>query len=275
MVFVVTLDGTTTQQAVIDAVGYTLGSTHPEFSFLECSGIEVTEIDKWHAEVSLSFFVRPVEASDPGSVPWALPDVWSFSAGTAQAACTTYFPTANNNVLQAALVNRANDPYEGLVKAEPELKATISGYRELFPAAEAVEVTGAVNNAIYAGGASRTWQCVGITGTPERTTVGTTLVEYWAITVELLYRRSSHNLFLPNAGLNYLLNGAANAKRRCWVINEEGEKVPSAGPMALDLNGDIKQIGAGPYPPDILEFRIHPEVNFSLYFGTPPATVRF
>ena len=274
MVFVVTLDGTTTQQAVIDAVGYTLGSTHPEFSFLECSGIEVTETDKWHAEVSLTFFVRPVDSSEPGSVPWALPDVWSFSAGTAQAACTKYFPTANNNILQAALVNKANDPYEGLVKAEPELKATISGYRELFPAAEAVEVTGAVNNAFYAGGGSRTWQCVGITGTPERTTIGTTLVEYWAITVELLYRRSSHNLFLPNAGLNYLLNGQANNKRRCWVINDEGEKVPSAGPMALDANGDLKQIGAGPYPPDILEFRIYPEVNFSLYFGTPPATVR-
>jgi hypothetical protein len=274
MVFVVTLDGTTTQQAVIDAVGYTLGSTHPEFSFLECSGIEVTETDKWHAEVSLTFFVRPVDSSEPGSVPWALPDVWSFSAGTAQAACTKYFPTANNNILQAALVNKANDPYEGLVKAEPELKATISGYRELFPAAEAVEVTGAVNNDFYAGGGSRTWQCVGITGTPERTTIGTTLVEYWAITVELLYRRSSHNLFLPNAGLNYLLNGQANNKRRCWVINDEGEKVPSAGPMALDANGDLKQIGAGPYPPDILEFRIYPEVNFSLYFGTPPATVR-
>jgi hypothetical protein len=274
MVFVVTLDGTTTQQAVIDAVGYTLGSTHPEFSFLECSGIEVTETDKFHAEVSLSFFVRPVDSSEPGSVPWALPDVWSFSAGTAQAACTKYFPTANNNILQAALVNKANDAYEGLVKAEPELKATISGYRELFPAAEAVEVTGAVNNAFYAGGGSRTWQCVGITGTPERTTIGTTLVEYWAITVELLYRRSSHNLFLPNAGLTYLLNGQANNTRRCWVINEEGEKVASAGPMALDVNGDLKQIGAGPYPPDILEFRIYPEVNFSLYFGTPPATVR-
>jgi hypothetical protein len=81
-------------------------------------------------------------------------------------------------------------------------------------------------------------------------------------------------LFLPNAGLNYLLNGQANNKRRCWVINDEGEKVPSAGPMALDANGDLKQIGAGPYPPDILEFRIYPEVNFSLYFGTPPATVR-
>lgn len=274
MVFVVTLDGTTTQQAVISAVGYSLGSAHPEFSFLECNSIEVTETDKFHAEVSLSFFVRPTETFGPGSLPWALPDVWSFSTGTAQSACTEYFPTDNDNVLSAALVNKANDPYEGLVKAEPELRATISGYRQLFPLRDAIAVTGAINNAAYAGGEKRTWQCIGITGTPERTTIETTLIEYWQITVQLLYRQSDHNLHLPNAGLNYLLNGQANNKRRCWVINEEGEKVPSAGPMALDNNGDLKQIGAGPYPPDILNFRVYPEVNFSLYFGVPPSTVR-
>jgi len=274
MVFVVTLDGTTTQQAVIDAVGYTLGSTHPEFSFLECSGIEVTETDKFHAEVSVSFFVRPVDASEPGSVPWALPDVWSFSTGTGQAACTEYYPTDKNNVLTAALVNKANDAYEGLTKAEPELRATISGYRELFPADLAVRLTGAVNDALFIGGQPRTWQCAGITGTPDRQIFGNQAVDFWQITVELIYRQSTHNFFLPNAGLNYLANGVASAKRRCWVISDDGDKVPSAGPMALAANGDLKQIGAGPYPPDILEFRVYPEESFSTFFGSPPPTVR-
>lgn len=274
MVFVVTLDGTTTQQTVINAIGYTLGTPHPEFSFLECSGIEVTETDKFHAEVSLSFFVRPEDVSEPGSVPWALPDVWSFSTGTGQAACTEYYPTDKNNALTAALVNKANDPYEGLTKAEPELRATISGYRERFPADFAVRLTGAVNDSVFLGGLPRTWQCAGISGTPERQSFGTRILDFWQITVELIYRKSTHNFFLPNAGLNYLVNGAASAKRRCWVIGDDGDKVPSAGPMALAENGDLKQMGAGPYPPDILEFRVYPEENFSRYFGSPPASVR-
>lgn len=274
MVFIATLDGATPQQDVLNAVGYELGSTHPEFSFLECNSVEVTETDKFHAEVSLSFFVRPVDAAEPGQLPWALPDVWTFSTGTGQEACTTHFPTANDNVLTAPLVNKANDAYEGLVKAVPELRATITGYRQLFPAGLATTLTGAVNSQIYAGGQPRTWQCAGISGTPERTTINDQLVEYWQITAELIYRQSTHNLLLPNAGLNYLENGVAGKKRRCWIIDEEGDKVPSAGPLALADNGDLKQIGAGPYPPDILTFRIYPEYNFSQYFGNPPATVQ-
>jgi hypothetical protein len=274
MVFIATLDGATPQQDVLNAVGYELGTLHPEFSFLECSGIEVTEADKFHAEVSLSFFVRPVDAQEPGQMPWALPDVWTFSTGTGQEACTTHFPTDNDNVLTAPLVNKANDAYEGLVKAVPELRATITGYRQLFPAGLATTLTGAVNGQIYAGGNPRTWQCAGISGTPERTTVNEQLVEYWQITAELIYRQSTHNLLLPNAGLNYLEGGVAGKKRRCWIIDESGDKVPSAGPLALSDNGDLKQIGAGPYPPDILKFRIYPEYNFSQYFGNPPATVQ-
>lgn len=276
MVFVVTLDGDATpQQSVLDAVGYELGSLHPEFSFLKCDGVEATETDRWHAEVSVSFGVQPSQGEDASQLPWALPDVWTFSTGTGQAACTDYYPVDGNNVLAAALVNKANDAYEGLTKSEPELKATISGYRQLFPASVAVTLTGAINNRRFAGGGKHTWQCVGISGTPERTTSGDQLIEYWSISVELVYRSSTHNLFLPNAGLNYLANGVASAKRRCWVIDEAGDKVPSAGPMALADNGDLKQIGAGPYPPDILEFRIYPEEDFTQYFGNPPATVTF
>lgn len=274
MTFVVTLDGTGTPHASIrSAIEYELGSGHPEFSYLKCDGIEITETDKFHAEASLSFSVPPQSENDPGSVPWALPDVWKFSTGSGQSACTQHFPNLGNNNITAPLTNKANDPYEGLTKAEPELRATITGYRQLFPAGKAVLLTGAINDADFAGGGPRTWQCAGISGTPERTTVGTQLVEYWQITSELIYRRSGHDLLLPNAGLNYLEGGVPNKKRRCWVVADDGEKVASAGPMALAGNGDLKQIGAGPYPPDILTFRIYPVEDFSKYFGTPPATV--
>lgn len=275
MVIIVTVDEPTPQQDIINAVGYELGTAHPEFPFLECSGIEVTETDRFHAEVSLSFFVRPVESGEPGQLPFALPDVWTFSTGSGQAACTTHFPTAKNNVLTAPLTNKANDAYEGITKAEPELRATISGYRQLFPAIDATRLTGAINDDTFAGGDKHTWQCAGISGTPEREVIGGQMVEFWSITVELIYRLSTHNLLLPNAGLNYLENGVAGKKRRCWVVTEDGDKVASAGPMALADNGDLKQIGAGPYPPDILTFRIYPEENFSIWFGNPPATVTF
>ena len=275
MVFVVTLDGVTPQGTIIQAVGYYLGSVHPEFSYLECSGIDVNETDKWHAEVTLSFFVRPQTDQEQGSVPWALPDAWSFSTGSGQQACTTYFPDRNNNVLSVALTNKANDPYEGLVIAEPELRATITGFRQFFPASFATQLTGAINDATYACGLKHTWQCVGVSGVPERTVIGQQLYEYWQVTAELVYRKSTHNLFLPNAGLNYLENGIPSRKRRCWVIDEALGKVPSAGPMALAENGDLKQIGAGPYPPDIIEFRVYPEEPFNRWFGNPPTTVLF
>lgn len=276
MAFVVTLDDVpTSHKSILDRVGYALGAIHPEFPFLECLNIELTETDKFHTEVSLSFGVRPVGQVEPGSLPWALPDVWTFSAGTAQYAATEHFPDRNNNVLTAPLTNKANDAYEGIVKSEPELRAVITGYRQFFPAALAIRLTGAINNAQYAGGAEHTWQCAGISGTPERTTSGTQLVEYWQITAELIYRKSTHNLLLPNAGLNYLENGLSNKKRRCFVITEDGDRVPSANAMALEDNGDLKQNGAGPYPPDILTFRVYPEENFSQYFGQPPASVLF
>lgn len=275
MTFVVTTDGATTQTAVLNAVGYQLGSQHPEFAFMECNGIEVTETDQWHSEVQLSFFVRPAEAGEPGQLPYALPDVWSFSTGRGQTACTEHFPNAQNNVLTAPLTNTANDPYEGIVKDEPELRATIRGFRQLFPAGLATLLTSAINNAPFCGGARNTWQCTGISGTPDRQVVGSVAVEFWEINVELVYRRSTHNLFLPNAGLNYLENGEASKKRRCWVLDDEGEKLPSGGPMALEPDGSMKQSGPGPYPPDIYEFRIYPEEDFSAYFGNPPPTVTF
>lgn len=274
MLFVVTLDGQPTpQQDVVNAVGYFHGTAHPEFSYLLCDSVEVTETDKFHAEVALSFTLNTPSTEEPGQIPWALPDTWSFSTGSSEVACTTHFPNIGNNVLTAPLANKANDPYEGLTKPEPELRATITGFRQVFNASLALQVQGAINNQIWANGQPGTWQCLGISATPQRVVINQTVTDYWQIGAELTYRPSTHNLFLPNAGLNYLEGGVQSAKKRCWVLDDAGEKVPSANPMALDNNGDLKQIGAGPYPPDILVFRIFPEVDFNLYFGQPPATV--
>lgn len=272
-VFKVTISGSTTQQQALDACGISHGVAHPEFTFLKCDSFEVTDSGLYHMEVTASYERTPATEQDPGELPFQQPDQWSFSAISGQVALTTYFPDANVNNIEVLLTNAADDPYEGLTKSEPLLRATITGFRERFPLAQATIVSTAINNAVFANGGARTWQCMGVSGTQEFGVFNGVPTDYWQIRTELLYRASTHNIYLPNVGLHYLEGGVKNRKTRCWVIDETGEKVPSAGPLALDDNGDLKQIGAGPYPPDIREFRIYPEINFSQYFGNPPASV--
>jgi hypothetical protein len=94
-------------------------------------------------------------------------------------------------------------------------------------------------------------------------------LRFWSITVELVYRRSGHNLLPPNVGWDYL---EAGEKKRAWVWFDPGNgepkiQVPSGSPRALTNTGALKAEGD---LPDILERRIYPAVNFSSYFGTPP-----
>jgi hypothetical protein len=272
-VFKVTISGTVSQQDALNACNISHNAAHPEFTFLKCDSFEVTDADLYHMEVTASYARTPATEQEPGQLPWAEPDNWSFSAISGQVALTTYFPDQNVNNIEVLLTNTADDPYEGLTKSEPLLRATITGYRERFPLAQATIVSTAINNAAFANGGPRTWQCMGVSGTQQFGVFNEQPIDYWQIRTELLYRASRHNIFLPNVGLHYLEDGVKNRKTRCWVVDESGERVPSAGPLALDDNGDLTQIGAGPYPPDVREFRIYPEINFSQYFGNPPASV--
>lgn len=278
--FKVTVDGPTSQKAAIEACGISHGAAHPEFTKLKCQTFSVTEPDLFHIEVTASYGIQPGQDQEDGAIPWQQPDQWSFSSTSGQVALTTHFenidvdPKPGNNTIEFLLTNTANDPYEGLTKPEPLLRATVTGYRQTFPLQLAASVTTAINNAAFAGGEKHTWQCLGISATPEFGEIAGLQQQYWQIRSELIYRRSTHNLKLPNVGLHYLEDGNPIKKTRCWVIDSEtGDRVPSAGPLALETNGDLKQIGAGPYPPDQHRFRIFPEVNFSQFFGNPPASV--
>lgn len=272
-IFKVTVSGPITQNQALTACGISHGALHPEFTFLKCDDFEVRDVDLFHMEVTASYARPPATENDPGQLPWQRPDTWSFSSITGQVALTRHLPIPNNNVIDAPLTNTADDAYEGLTKAEPLLRATISGYRERFPLAAATIVTTAINNQNFANGGPHEWQCMGVSGTQEFGIFNEVPVEYWQIRTELLYRGSSHDLFLPNVGLHYLENGVKNRKVRCWVVDDTGERIPSAGPLPLEANGDLKQRGQGPYPPDTRTFRIYPEIDFSLYFSNPPASV--
>lgn len=273
--YVATVDGPTTHNEVLSAIGIIHGSQHPEYTTLTCDSISLDETDRHHVTVSYSYSVPPGDGTQGGVVGGA--DKWAFSTGSGTEAATTYYDgDGNGNVLP--LANAANDAYEGISKAVPELRATITGTRWKYPFRTASGVLHAINNALYAGCLKHTWQCVGFSGQSDYTLVGDPTApevkEYWNITVELVYRPGGFNLVLPHVGLNYLEGGAENKKKRCWIVDHEtGEQVPSPNPLPLNGDGDLKQIGAGPYPPDLIAYRLYPEIDFARYFGNPPSSV--
>ena len=260
--YIITVDEPTPTQNLVNAVGILHASAHPEFSYLKCLNIQVTETDRHHAEITYSYELPKQEELDPN--PLARPDVWSFSTGGSQVPALVYYDGSGNSN-KKPLQNTAKDFFEGLTTLEAEVRASISGNRPTFPLANAAAVTNSVNSSSYLGGAAHTWLCAGISGQQATEVVNDVELRYWQITVELVYRASGHDLLLPNVGWNYLEGGE---KKRVWVKDpESGEKVASGSPRALTNEGGLK---ADDQEPDILTRRVYPEANFSTYFGTPP-----
>jgi hypothetical protein len=263
--FVATVDAPTPTQTVVNAIGIFHGAVHPEFTFLKCNEINATEPDRHHIELTYRYELLKKESQ---SNPLARPDVWSFSIGGAKVPALFYYYGSGNDYI-LPLVNAAGDFIEGLESVEAEIKATINGNRAVFPLAIAAQVTNAINAAPYLGGAQYTWQCAGIGGQAATEVVNDVEIRYWQITVELVYRRSGWNLLVPNVGWNYFEGGEI---KRAWVRDPEtSEKITSGTPRALNAFGGLKAEGAAP---DILGdgwgLRVHPAVDFSPYFGTPP-----
>jgi hypothetical protein len=260
--YIVTVDEPTPTQTLVNAIGIFHAAAHPEFAYLKCLNIQVTEPDRHHAEITYSYELPQQEELDPN--PLARPDVWSFSTGGAQVPALVYYEGSGNSN-KKPLQNTAKDFFEGLTTLEAEVRASISGNRPTFPLGNAAAVTNSVNASSYLGGAAHTWLCAGISGQQATEVVNDVELRYWQITVELVYRASGHDLLLPNVGWNYLEGGE---KKRVWVKDpESGEKIASGSPRALDDSGGLK---GDDQEPDILTRRVYPEANFSTYFGTPP-----
>lgn len=260
--FVLTLDGPTNTQDILNSVGIFHGAVHPEFSYLLCHNGQVNETDRFHAEVSYSYEV-PKE-HDYDANPLARADIWSFSTGGISVPTFRYYNGTGNNDIKV-LTNTAGDIIEGAQTIEGELRLSIAGNRATFPIANAVAVTGAVNADAFLGSSAHQWICNGISGQPATEVVNGVEIKYWQVTAELSYKASGYKLFLPNAGWNFLEFGWN--KRRAYVIDSEsGDRVASANVVALNQDGSIRTSG----DPIILERRVNPAVNFATYFGTPP-----
>lgn len=259
---VATVDAPTSSQEVINTVGVFHGDPHPEFSYLRMLDSSLTETDRHHVEITYRYELPKQEDLDPN--PLARPDVWSFRTGGAQVPALTYYEGTGNSTLRA-LTNSANDFFEGVTSLESEVRASISGNRSQFPLTTAAAVTNCVNSAAYLGGPAHSWQCSGISGQQATEVVNGVELRYWQVTAELVYRKSGWNLPLPNVGWHYIVDGE---RRRAYVIDwDNKEYLPSASPRPLTESGNLK---AGDEYPDILVRRVFPEVDFSIYFGTPP-----
>lgn len=276
--YAVTLDDpATTHQEMIAAVNIRHGDPHPEYTYLRCVEGSVSENspDPWHAEITYSYAVPDKGGNqdfDPD--PLARPDVWSFSTGGAQVPALTYYEGEGNADIRP-LTNSANDYFEGLTAMEAEVRASISGNREFFPLATAAAVTNAVNSTPYLGGAPYTWLCSGISAQQATEIVNEAEVNYWQVSVELIYRQSGWNLLLPDIGWHYLTGGDP-AKAVVYVRDDapnsptKGYDIPASSPQPLDTDGSLLYTGGSFGAPNILERRINPAVDFDDYFSTPP-----
>jgi len=264
--YALTLDGPTAHQAMLDAVGIYHGAAHPEYSYLLCLEGSINETGRFNAELTYRYGTPDVGTAQYQASPLARADVWSFSTSGVAVPTFRYYNGSGNADIKP-LVNAAGDIIEGAQAIEGELRVTIAGNRESFPAANAVAVTGALNADSYLGASPHQWQCLGIGGQQTTEVVNGTQVTYWQVTVELSYKQSGYNLFLPNAGWNYLEGGT---KKRATVKyrDEAGVEtdVPSASVVALTAGGAMQTSG----DVIILERRVNKAVDFASYFGTPP-----
>lgn len=260
--FVATLNTPDTPSGtVISAVGAAHGSAHPEFSAARCVDVALTEAyegNRYWVEVVAKYRIPEQENID--LLPWLRPDVWKFQTqGVAVPAL--YYYDGNT---QKPLTNSAGDYFEGLTVDEAQQKITIQSNRQQFPSALAAAVTNCVNNGTYLGFPENCVKVQGISGEQATEQVSGQEVRYWKITSELLARQSGWNLLLPDIGFNFIEGGV---RKRAHVNGENGERLPSANPIALDGAGNKKADGE---LPAILDRRVYKRITMSTYFGTPP-----
>lgn len=264
--YVVTVDAPESHQTLLNTVGIFHGASHPEYSYLLCVEGSITESDRQHAEITYRYELPRQEPGTFSPNPLARGDIWTFSIGGSQVPALTYYHGSGNGTVRA-LVNSANDLFEGLTTLECEVRATISSNRPLFPLATAANVTNAVNASPYLGGAAHSWQCAGVSGQPAGEVVNGVEVRYWQISVELVYRKSGWDLLIPDIGLNCI---SGSNKKPC-LVQLDGEDIAASTPQPLNTDGTQKYPpGTTPGLPDLLTRRIYPEVDFASYFGTPP-----
>jgi hypothetical protein len=266
---VITHDGThPTGNELVAALGIELGVAHPEYTanyVVEIDYEENYEGSQYHALVTAKYGV-----AEGGLEQWVpplqRPPLWTFTTQGVTVPAFFYYDVPGNNTSTKPLTNSAFDYFEGIQTDEAQTKVVIRQNLATFPSSIATQLTNTINSSSFLGGAAYQWKCQGITGELRFEEFQNVTYRLWAVTVELLYRQTGWQLQLPDVGFNFL-GGDPVQKRRAVVFDfENGEWVASPGPVGLDGEGGLT-LGA----PEILARRVHREVNFNTYFGSPPS----
>jgi hypothetical protein len=265
--FVITWDavGQGTAADVATHLNIDFGSAHPEYGNVKCVAVDYEENyegSQYHSLFTARYGI-PEGGVDEFAAPTLRPAHWKFTTQGATVPALRYFEGSGNGTLRP-LTNSAFDLVSGLTGDEAQCKVVITENRATFPSALAIALTNCINSTSWIGGGTHCWKCQGINGELKFEEWSGTIYRFWEVTVELLFRQTGWPLQLPDVGFNFILN---NQKRRAMVFDfENAEWVASPGPVGLDGNGGLT-LGA----PAILTRRVHPEVNFNSYFGSPPA----
>lgn len=264
--FVVILDdnATVTPTANLDVVaavgGGLWGAAHPEFPFLKLRKVVMNETfgdNPYHVEVILEYAVL---TQNQALAPLDRVPDWKFEVVSGEQVPALFYYDGST---QRPLTNSANDYFEGLTVDESLTRTTITQNYQSRPDG-LIGSFGYLNSDAFAGAAIHHCKHEGSKIERVEELWGNVIVSYWKAESQILYRPTGWNLQLPDVGFNYLSGGQ---KRRAMVFDfENGEWVPSAGPVGL--NGSGAQTGS--YPA-ILERRVLPETSFSSLFGSPPS----
>lgn len=236
-----------------------LGTAHPELASL--IAVEVTTETGYGGDPSQTLTI--VRYSADGTTCENEPDPlqrcarWSFStSGTSVPA----FSWLDNGTRQP-LVNSAGDLISGHQVRQLEVRAVKTYNLSSFPLSGAAYLTNKVNNATYLGGNARSWLCAGIRASQKSELVNGIAVHYYECQAELIYNDALWVLYVPDVGMNYIDGGV---KKRCYVVDQDGNYVPTSGPVALASDGSMSSGSV-----QFLERPVYGEVNFLSEFGAP------
>jgi len=264
--FVVILDDNATvtptaNMEVVNAVGGgTWGVAHPEFSFLRLRKATMNENfgdNPYHVEVTLEYSVIP---ADLLLSPVSRPAEWVFEAVSGDQLPALFF---FDGTTRRPLTNSAYDFFEGLTVPESLTRVTIKKNYSSRPDG-IIGSFGFLNSDTFSGAAAHHCKHEGSKVEKVEELWGNVRYNYWRAESQILFRPSGWNLQLPDVGFNFISGGQ---KRRAMVFDfENGEWIPSAGPLGLDGSGGL----TGGYPA-ILERRVLPQVSFVGLFGNAPS----
>lgn len=235
-----------------------LGAGHPSFSALKA--VEISTETGYGGDPAQTLTV--VRYSDNGTTCENEPDPlqrcprWSFTTGGVSVPAFSWL----DNGTRRPLVNSAGDLITGHQVQQLEVRAVKTYTLASFPLNGAAYLTNKVNSNSYLGGSPRSWLCAGIRATQKTELVDNVAVTYYEAQAELVYNDGLWVLFVPDVGIHYLANGV---KRRCFVEDNDGNYVPTSGPVALNPDGSM---GSNV---QFLERPVYGEVDFTHEFGTP------